>query len=1089
MGTGNETLLGTIQNLTDSQLISQVGPAAFAMGSSSYKNGEVVEVDLTSHADKFKARVKAGPLTYTCWIESSQATVTRVELTCACRVATRCRHALAALLWVRAQAPQAKPRWKEVLAPLQRPMSAGEPLALCIECGGEGILTPLRGGSEGQWTSYRASWRDLTNRQWDSVTEDLDPGHLAALRALYQQSTGAVNAAPAARWQPSYDRGGNAPSTRVGSAKAKAGQVSIAKLGSMAFTAFEQLQQQAVALLVAEETRGSATTGNNASGYRRVHLAGAPARLRLIDTNYACDSISLRWVVEYRDIQTGLEQLVCESVPIFLLGDELVPLSSQDLQAWSVARAFPTLEVPSAEVVELHQLAAGPLAHLLQIRDPEPDTLIAVPQWQGECGRVCWQVDISESGVLHREDFSPQKHARVPHSKLWRLMRAVSEVVDYRLQPLAKTNYLDAAELLPLIHDAMAATKGLPVVWEAASLPNVDSIARAQVGLEVRELAEEEGKTDWFEVETIVQAQGQRLKLGKVVAALAGGRDLIRSEEGNWVRLNAADFAHLRELLDSLSDADVEEGAARRVSRSRLAAMAGAEALGWDTTWVGKSIEFAKQLEHLRTVEETHSSRAAPLNAHLRPYQEAAVTWLLQLRKLGFGGILADDMGLGKTMQLLSFIATVQQQERRHPVLVCAPTSVVAVWEREAKRFFPQLRVEVVRATAGKTKLDLEQWRDRCDVVVTSWALLRLDRETYQQVEWEGVVLDEAQMVKNPQTQTHAAVRNLKRAWTVAVTGTPIENSIADLWSILALTNPGLLPSRKRFLRRYGGALASATSEDTVAQLFTLISPFIRRRTKEQVAGELPAKTEQTIGVDLDASHQQVYERALTAVQRQLVGADKGDSDQWGFLLAALTKLRLLALDPTLGDEDGSCDGQGSEPVKLVKTYRDSAKTRYLIEQLEQLRDSGHRALVFSQFTSYLRLVARALERAQLSYCYLDGSTRGREEVIERFRSGEETAFLLSLKAGGTGLTLTEADYVFLMDPWWNPAVEQQAVDRTHRIGQRQPVNVYRLYGNGTIEEKVLDLQAQKRQLVERVFAGSSSKLSYQELSALLRSK
>lgn len=1144
----NDELVRTIGRLTDSDLISLVGPAAFALGTTTFENGEVAQVDVDSYENRIQARVKAGALTYTCWIEPSAATVTRVELTCACRTARRCRHAVAALLWVRASVPAPEVNWTQILARLERSPQTGDPLAVCLKPSGGGVLTPMRRGRSGQWTTRRASWRDLTNRQWDSVTDDLDGRQLAAMRSLYQlclgsaMSEAAGSAAVSERWQPTYGLPAAQPSpSRSRAAGDRAGQsreVSVQALGASALATLQQLRQSGVSLLVETSAARRADVGQPSTAARRsnagqasnaalradvgqpstaaaklpgsnddlafspqpeylpLQLSSTPAIIQLVDAGETGGALKLEWVVKHGDAKSPLQAVTIFEPGLVLLDSVLVELDPTYHDALQVARDYPVVEVPVEEAIQLHQMAGGPLSHVMEIADPEPDTLIATLEWKGDRGRVRWLVEISEGGVLRREDFKPTKHARVKHSKMWLLMWAVSEGVDYRIQPMSESFFMPAGELVQAVEHSIETTEGYNVIWETSELPDPDDLVTAELSLNIRPAQGENGEesTDWFDVETIVQAQGQRLKLGQVIATLAAGRNLIRSEDGVWVRLDAEDFSHLRDILESLSDRALDEAAPLQVSCARLAAVAGAAELGWDATWEGQSAQFAQQLQYLRQPLAADPLRVAPKGAQLRPYQESAVAWLLQLRALGFGGILADDMGLGKTMQILSFVATVQKQRRRGPVLVCAPTSVVSVWEREAARFFPGLRVAVVRSTSAKANHDSQQWQRDYDLVVTSWALVRLDRELYQQVQWEGVVLDEAQMVKNSQTQTHSAVRGLERNWVVAVTGTPIENSISDLWSILALTNPGLLPGRKRFLRHYAQAVERRADANALDELLTLIMPFIRRRTKAQVASELPQKTDQVIGIDLDAGHRQVYERALTAVQRQLVAA-KGDEQQWGFLLAALTKLRLLALDPALvsgsfGDsmgEDGDDTGKsGAQNTAKSRKRKDSAKTRYLVSQLEQLRESGHRALVFSQFTSYLERLAQALDQANISYCYLDGATRQREKVIERFRSGDETAFLLSLKAGGTGLTLTEADYVFLMDPWWNPAVEQQAVDRTHRIGQVRAVNVYRLYGNDTIEEKVLALQDQKRELVERVFDGAGKKLSYRDMASLL---
>lgn len=430
---------------------------------------------------------------------------------------------------------------------------------------------------------------------------------------------------------------------------------------------------------------------------------------------------------------------------------------------------------------------------------------------------------------------------------------------------------------------------------------------------------------------------------------------------------------------------------------------------------------------------------AAPHTAQLREYQCTGVSWLLAQLSIGPGAVLADEMGLGKTLQIL---ATIKSLPTSNPVLVVAPTSVINVWESQAQRFYPEMEVRALRSGT-----EIEDGFSGADLVVTSYGLLRRHSEAFLQPQWQGVICDEAQLVKNPRTQAWRALNDLDRKWTICATGTPLENSLADLHAILSLAQPGTLLLREQF---------TALQLRGINQVRSLVAPYMLRRTKAEVAPDLPPKIEQVLRVDLEPGHSTAYRELETQARRQVSGLlQSGDRMS---ILAALTALRRASLD-----------------LRLVggRTGITSAKTNALVEQLQAI--PNHKALVFSQFTSYLKLIKEALEEAGIKTAYLDGSTRQRDQVVKEFSEGDAQAFLISLRAGGTGLTLTAADYVFVMDPWWNPAVEEQAIDRAHRIGQERPVNVYRLVTKGTIEEKVSQLQQRKRDLFTSVVKSSGS--------------
>jgi SNF2 family DNA or RNA helicase len=413
-------------------------------------------------------------------------------------------------------------------------------------------------------------------------------------------------------------------------------------------------------------------------------------------------------------------------------------------------------------------------------------------------------------------------------------------------------------------------------------------------------------------------------------------------------------------------------------------------------------------------------------------------------------------MGLGKTLQCLGLISHARERDpAAGPFLIAAPTSVVANWGAEAARFAPDLRVVPVFGTAARSGQRLSELAAGADAVVTSYTLLRIDFAAYAEVGWSGLLLDEAQQVKNRQSKVYQCARRLAAPVKIAVTGTPMENNLMELWSLLSITAPGLFPSPDRFRDYYARPVERQDDTERLAQLQRRIKPLVRRRTKEQVAAELPAKQEQILEVELHPQHRKVYQTRLQRERQKVLGLI-GDMNSNRFtIFRSLTLLRQLSLHAGLIDE--------------AHAGLASAKIDALLGHLHEVADGRHRALVFSQFTGFLGKVRERLDAEGMRYCYLDGSTRDRATVIQRFKDGTAPVFLISLKAGGFGLNLTEADYCFLLDPWWNPATEAQAVDRAHRIGQTRSVMVYRLVAKDTIEEKVMALKARKARLFSSV--------------------
>jgi SNF2 family DNA or RNA helicase len=567
----------------------------------------------------------------------------------------------------------------------------------------------------------------------------------------------------------------------------------------------------------------------------------------------------------------------------------------------------------------------------------------------------------------------------------------------------------------------------------------------------------ESEKNDWFDLGFQITVDGHPVPFVKLYKALARGTKKIKLSDDSFLSLNKPIFDRLKALLAEADLIPEWEPESPKISRIHVGLWSDFEDLADEAepaaTW-RESAQALADLEHLPATEVPELGAA-----RLRPYQVQGFRWLALLYRCRLGGILADDMGLGKTLQTLALIKHAQASA---PFLVVAPTSVVPNWVKEAAAFTPDINVRVVAESTRARGIDLAEVADGADVIVMSYAMLRLEEDPISQMEWAGLILDEAQFVKNVSSQAHQAAKSVIAPFRLALTGTPLENSLRDVWSLFSITAPGLFPSPHRFDDEYVRPIESGENPGRMQRLQRRIRPFMMRRTKDLVAADLPEKQEQVITVELNSAHRKLYDRVLQKERKKILGFIDSEYDKQRFIVfRSLTLLRMLALDPAI------VDAEHSEVP--------SSKLAALMERLEDVIAEGHRSIVFSQFTSFLDRVAVGLEARGIPYVVLDGSTRNRGAVVEAFRSGEAPVFLISLKAGGFGLNLTEADYVFLMDPWWNPAAENQAIDRAHRIGQTKNVMVYRYVAEGTIEQKVLALQKRKAELFDSLMSDAGT--------------
>ncbi len=553
---------------------------------------------------------------------------------------------------------------------------------------------------------------------------------------------------------------------------------------------------------------------------------------------------------------------------------------------------------------------------------------------------------------------------------------------------------------------------------------------------------------DWFDLNATADFGGQKVAFPRLLAALGKGETSIALDDGT-VGMIPEDWLKKYGLLGRMGTV---EGDSVRFGRSQVGVLDALLASRPDVTF---DEQFARARDELNKFHGVAAADAPKgFVGELRGYQKEGLGWLKFLRQFGFGGCLADDMGLGKTVQVLALLAG----KRKGPALVVVPKSLVFNWKQETGRFAPNLRV--LDHTGINRDKTAPAFADH-DIVLTTYGTLRNDAAVFAEFRFDTCILDESQAAKNATTETAKAVRLVNADNRLALSGTPVENHLGELWTLFNFLNPGMLGRAA-----LTGAHAPVRNPDaeTREMLAKALRPFILRRTKDQVAKDLPAKTEQTVYCDLEGEQQKLYDELRDHYRQALMAhVDKvGLKRSKIQVLEALLRLRQAACHPGLIDKTRAGEG--------------SAKLDVLLPQLAEVTEEGHKALVFSQFTTLLSIVRKRLDAEKIKYEYLDGKTRDRQARVERFQTDPNCKlFLVSLKAGGVGLNLTAAEYVFLLDPWWNPAVEAQAIDRSHRIGQTKPVFAYRLIARGTVEEKVLALQQSKRELADAILGGDGS--------------
>ena len=1040
------SLSHTLASLSDDDMMALVGPAAWANGLRLARGGAVREFSWSEDGEQAEARVKEAGLTYR--VRVAQGAV-RPALACACPLRSDCPHAVATLIVGREDArdkQRSVPEWSRVL---EQMLGAdrdrlGEPLALVVDAHDPGVepsLIPLRASSSSGWTTKRASWLDLTATQWASVTDGLDPTHVSLMREGYRLSRESRS------WHSRTE-------------------VTLSSLGEHAYAWLARLVRAGVELYTSPEAD------------ENVVLSHATWDAD-IDVCSGDDGLTVRIVARNGDEVITRPRIDRDAGVLLLDGGR----SIARIEGLGTLDGFPLdrgLHIPAADVAEFRGTWLPALRRRFSMAssdgsfdaDARPQvSLLGTVRRDEESVVVRWWAEYVQGESRSR---TPVAHCARDEAvaEIVRRVESWGRSLDATLwTPPPRTGRL-SPWLVPAFLEHVVDAKSVDgLIWDVAE--DVRAIDVRDSGCEI-DMSIAPAERDWFDLNVRLRLDNVTISIRDALEAIAKGQDYVEVN-GVWVRLDGERIRSLAALLEEARTLTGWDGEGVRLTPMQVGMV---DLLATASDRVSMSDAWRARIAPLRDGStDTGLAPIASLSAILRPYQRRGHAWLTARMSGGIGGILADDMGLGKTVQILSAVAAVRAHkggDANAPVLVVAPTSVVGVWVEQARQFTPQLRVRTVTETATRRGTTIAQEAANADIIVTSYTLVRLEAQQWSQVRLGGVVIDEAQAVKNPRTATYRALRDLEAPWKLAVSGTPIENSLSDLWSLLSLTCPGLLPPWETFQQQVRRPIENGADPTLLARLTAYVAPFVLRRTKEEVAPDLPDKIVDVVRVDLGKEHRHIYDQYLARERARILDLLRDVDANRMSVLASITRLRQLALDPALVEESYAHVG--------------SAKIEYLADRLDEIVPLGHQALVFSQFTSFLARIRHMLERRGICVVQLDGSTRGRAEVIEKFRSGEAQVFLISLKAGGSGLTLTEADYVYVMDPWWNPAVEEQAIDRAHRIGQTKKVNVYRMVATDTIEAKVVELQDRKRQLISSVMngTGTGARLSEADLRGLL---
>ncbi|WP_433801532.1 SNF2-related protein [Actinomycetospora sp. CA-084318] len=1086
----------TVEGLDAAELAEVLGPVVSERGRRYARDGAVLYAEWHRGTLQLRGVVRGGEgqvySTIVRFDADARGRTRLVDGECSCPVGSMCKHVAAMAFHAvpaRAAAPST-PGWEFALDALLGtepvPTTAGTG-TLAIEVtpdGAGGLMTRLmRPGTRG-WVYGGLQW----NRMLQGAAEvEHRPDQLAVVRELYLLH----HAAQAGSGFSPYRYYGYGADEKV---------IDLAEIASpRLWTLLDAAAEAGVAMLPSRHKLGPVS--------RR-----GPASLQLDVTTGPDDgSLSIRPVLRFDGEPDADARAVAflggdtaHGVVTVSAAENLAPASCRlslarldppvSRAVWRAALDGTDIAVPAGAVDRFRSRFASRLAEVRGVTSSDgaftpprigPPVLVLQAAFGAEHAlflRWEWSYDVGGTDVRAAVDRpAPGEEFRDVPAEQATLDRLADLPVDWRRFRVRPVDGPNPHRLIKLA-TASFVTEVLPVLEDTPGL----RVERSGEPARYREVGDEltigvsttpsgsgpDAVTDWFDLGITISAEGREVPFSDVFTALAKGRSHLLLPDGAYFSLEKPELVALRRLIEEARAMQERPGGPLRLSRYQA---------GWWEELAGLGVvarEADAWREQVGGLLAAGSLDPAPvpssLRAELRPYQRAGFEWLAFLARHRLGGVLADDMGLGKTVQALALIAHARETEPDSgPVLIVAPTSVVPNWTAEAARFTPALRVVALTDTLRRRGQDLESVVAGADVVVTSYTLFRLDVEAHEAIGWSAVLFDEAQFLKNRRSKVYSCARRVPAPVKIAITGTPMENDLMELWSLLSITAPGLFPNSEQFRETFAKPIERGDAE-LLARLRRRIRPLMLRRTKEQVAPDLPPKQEQVLPVELAPAHQRLYQRVLQRERARILQLLDDVDDNRIAILASITKLRQLSLHPALIGEDGAGG---------------SAKIDLLVEQLGDVIGGGHRALVFSQFTGFLAHVREALEAAGIAYAYLDGTTRDRAAAIAGFKDGDAPVFLISLKAGGFGLNLTEADYCFLLDPWWNPATEAQAVNRTHRIGQDRTVMVYRLIAQDTVEEKVRALAQRKAELTAGVMddgAAFAATLDADDIRALI---
>jgi superfamily II DNA or RNA helicase len=1075
--------------LSHEAIIQMVGHEAFARAMVYAKSGHVYDVSFDAEALTVTGRVKGtvrDDYAVTVFLASSRSGIVSVYRSqCSCPVASDCKHAAAVLIVARhlvASTTVERPEWERTLDKLLAAGPAVPPAdvaPLALEFGVERIpafrgylgrqdlrIRPARRSHSGGWVRSGISWDDL-----DFVARS----YVAEQRELLLQFRAAAGAS--ARY-----------------AQPRSAWLSLGTVSSAFWGLLDQAATVGLTILAAKPLLGPLRTGRRASvvlDVRRDAAVGVLVGPRVLLDDQELDLSSLGVLGDPAHgifyigeeaagvrnlIVARLDQLLSRELRQLVVDPHSLMIPPEDEAHFLtdfVPRLRQKMSITSTDrSIRLPDYVEPIIGLVVHFRPEHRMRLDWLVHYDGPEGTATYPIDEPPERQSVRDLAEEQRKLAelpLPYAEIPQLATRSKELSQ---QPAAHV-LLDGIAALTFVEQVLpqlaAAGVRVKLEGEVRDYRKTSSQPRVQVAA-----VERADSADWFDLRIKVSIDGEAVPFEDLFVALTEDKDFLILETGVYFSLDRPEFAQLRDLIEESKALQDRHRPELSISRFQASLWEDLQNLGVAIDQSARWEQSVRGLIDVSSIDDVEVPET--LRATLRPYQLDGYRWLGFLWTHQLGGILADDMGLGKTIQTLGLICHARLScPEQPPFLVVAPTSVVSNWSNEAARFAPDLRVVCLTESESKRGAPSAGIVAAADVVITSYALLRIDNDKLSELEWSGLILDEAQFVKNHRAKTYQCARRIAAPFKLAITGTPLENSLMDLWALLSITAPGLFPDPDRFSEYYRRPIERSMDVTRLRQLRRRIRPLMLRRSKESVAAELPPKQEQVVEVELHPKHRRIYQTHLQRERQKVLGLIE-DLDRNRFtVLRSLTLLRRLSLDAALVD-----DAHSGVPA---------AKIEVLLEDLRELVGEGHQALVFSQFTTFLSRIRTRLTEADISYAYLDGRTRNRERVIQRFRDKAASVFLISLKAGGFGLNLAEADYCFVLDPWWNPATEAQAVDRTHRIGQTKTVMVYRLVARDTIEQKVMDLKARKTELFDSVVGGealAAAALSAEEIRGLL---